>query len=102
MLHNVYFWLKQDLTAEQLATFEAELANLTAIPYLVSGAFGRPAPTEVRPATDHSFSYSLHLRFKNMADHDHYQKTCEHHKRFVKICKPFFDHEIVYDTAPEK
>jgi hypothetical protein len=102
MLHNVYFWLKKDLTADELATFEAELGKVTAIPYLASGTFGKPAPTEERPVTDHTFSYSLHLRFKDMADHDHYQKDCEHHMRFVKICKPFFDRVIVYDTAPSK
>jgi hypothetical protein len=102
MLHNVYFWLKKDLTADQLATFEAELLKVTQIPYLANGAYGKPAPTEERPVTDHSFSYSLHLQFKTMADHDHYQKGCEHHERFVKICKPFFDKVIVYDTAPVK
>lgn len=100
MLHNVYFWLRKDLTAEQRATFEAELLNVTRIPYLARGVCGKPAPTEERPVTDHSFDYSLHLQFKNMADHEHYQSGCEDHARFVKICKPFFDRVIVYDTAP--
>jgi hypothetical protein len=100
MLHNVYFWLKKDLTSEQRATFESEVGMLTKIPYLAHGFAGKPAATEKRPVTDHSFDYSLHLRFKNMADHEHYQKGCEHHARFVKTCKPFFDRVIVYDTAP--
>ena len=47
--------------------------------------FGKPAASEERPVTDHSFSYSLHLRFKNMADHDHYQKAFE---RLLKDLKP--------------
>jgi hypothetical protein len=100
MIHNVYFWLKKDLTAEQRLTFEAELLKVTKIAYLAQGSFGKPAATEERPVTDHSFDYSLLLRFKNMADHERYQKTCEHHQRFVGICKPFFDRVIVYDTSP--
>jgi len=100
MLHNVYFWLKKDLSADERMTFEAELSKLPRIPYLAQGTIGKPAATEKRPVTDHSFDYSLHLRFKSMGDHEHYQTTCEHHLRFVDICKPFFDRVIVYDTAP--
>ena len=98
MLHNVYFWLKKETTPEQRATMAAELEKVTQIPYLTGGAFGKPAATEERPVTDHSFDFSLHLAFKTMADHEHYQAGCEHHARFVKICKPFFDRVVVYDT----
>jgi len=100
MIHNVYFWLKQDLSAEQVDIFENELINLKTIDYLEHGFVGKPAPTEERPVTDHSFSYSLTLHFKNMADHEFYQKDCPKHKRFVDICKPFFERVIVYDNSP--
>lgn len=100
MLHNVYFWLKSGLTANEIQTFESELQALTRISYLESGFCGKPAPTEARPVTDHSFSYSLSLRFKTMADHDFYQKGCPDHQRFVDTCKMFFDRVIVYDSAP--
>lgn len=100
MLHNVYFWLKSGLTANEIQTFETELQALTRIPYLESGFCGKPAPTEARPVTDHSFSYSLSLRFKTMADHDFYQKGCPDHQRFVDTCKVFFDRVVVYDSAP--
>lgn len=100
MIHNVYFWLKKDLTTEQLETFENELIALKTIDYLEHGFVGKPAPTEERPVTDHSFSYSLILHFKNLQDHEFYQKDCPKHKRFVDTCKPFFDRVIVYDTAP--
>lgn len=99
MLHNVYFWLKPDLTAEQRATFESELALLPNISYLASGFVGKPASTEKRSVTDHSFSYSLSLRFKNMKDHEFYQKDCLEHKRFVESCKTFWDRVVVYDSA---
>lgn len=100
MVHNVFFWLKKDLTAEQRALFEAELLKLAEIPYL-SGAFiGKPAPTEPRPVTDHSFDYSSTLHFKSLEDHDFYQKGCEAHQRFVTLCKPFFEKILVYDQTP--
>ncbi|MFM7605991.1 MAG: Dabb family protein [Prosthecobacter sp.] len=99
MLHNVYFWLKPDLTAEQLAAFESELARLPKISYLANGFAGKPASTENRPVTDHSFSYSLSLRFKTMEDHEYYQKDCQEHKRFVDICKTFWSRVVVYDSA---
>jgi hypothetical protein len=100
MIHNVYFWLKKDLTAAQRALFESELRRLTEIPYLASASVGKPAPTEARPVTDHSFDYASTLQFKSLADHDFYQKDCELHKRFVDLCKPFFDRVLVYDQVP--
>lgn len=100
MIHNVYFWLKQDLTAEQIALFETELSALLTIDYLAHGFVGKPAPTEERPVTDHSFSYSLTLHFKSMSDHEFYQKECPKHMRFVDICKLFFHRVIVYDSSP--
>ena len=99
MIHNVYFWLKPDLTAEQRATFETELQQLIKIDYLALAIAGKPADTEKRPVTDHSFSYSIVLKFKTMADHEFYQKDCPQHKRFVDTCKTFWDRVVVYDSA---
>ncbi len=100
MIHTVFFWLKKDLTPEQRATFQKEIILLTEIPYLVHGFVGKPAPTEERAVTDHSFDYSSTLHFKSLDDHEHYQKGCEHHQRFIDACKEFWERVIVYDTAP--
>ncbi len=100
MIHAVFFWLKKDLPAEQRAIFESELVRLKEISYLVHGFVGKPAPTEERPVTDHSFDYSLTLHFKNLADHEHYQTKCEQHLRFVSTCKGFWEKVLVYDTSP--
>lgn len=100
MTHSVYFWLKDDVTAEQRALFEAELKLLPKISYLASGFVGKPAATEARPVTDHSFDYSLILEFKTMADHEYYQGPCPDHQRFVQTCKAFFAKVIVYDSEP--
>ncbi|MBV6501303.1 MAG: hypothetical protein CJBNEKGG_03813 [Prosthecobacter sp.] len=98
MIHNVYFWLKKPLSAEQRALFETELKLLPKIGYLASGAVGRPAATAPRPVTDHSFDYSLSLTFKTMKDHEFYQNGCPDHQRFVDTCKPLFERVVVYDT----
>lgn len=99
MTHNVYFWLK-DITPEERATFETELAKLPRISYLARGFAGKPAPTEERPVTDHSFDYSLSLEFKTMEDHEFYQKDCKEHAHFVATCKDFFNRVVVYDNQP--
>ena len=101
MIHSVFFWLKKELTSEQRTTFEKELVKLKEITYLVHGFVGKPAPTEDRPpVTDHSFDYSLTLHFKNLADHEHYQKACEQHLHFVSTCKELWERVTVYDTSP--
>jgi hypothetical protein len=100
LIHNVYFWLKKDLSPEQRSLFEAELRNLAQIPYLAAATIGKPAPTEERPVTDHSFDYTSSLHFKTMEDHEHYQAGCEHHSRFVERCRPMFERVIVYDYSP--
>ncbi|HEY2572747.1 MAG TPA: Dabb family protein [Verrucomicrobiaceae bacterium] len=100
MIHTVFFWLKKDLTPEQRTTFEREIVRLKEISYLVHGFVGKPAPTEKRPVTDHSFDFSLTLHFKDLADHEHYQKRCEQHARFVDTCKPFWERVVVYDSSP--
>lgn len=99
MLHCVYFWLKPDLTTDQRRTFEGELARLTRLEYLAYGFAGKPAPTEARPVTDHSFSYSLVLRFKTLEDHAFYQEKCPTHAAFVTNCRDLWDTVKVYDSA---
>ncbi len=100
MIHNVYFWLKKDLTVEQRSSVEKELIRLLEIPYLEHGFVGKPAATEHRPVTDHSFDYSLTLHFKNLEDHEYYQKQCERHLHFISTCKTFWDRVIIYDNSP--
>jgi hypothetical protein len=99
LIHSAYFWLKKDLTAADRAVFEEEVEKLARIPYLERGFAGKPAPTEERPVTDHSFDYATSLHFKTMEDHEFYQKECPHHARFVSICRPFFDRVVVYDVS---
>jgi hypothetical protein len=100
LIHNAHFWLKKELSPDDRATFESEVKRLAQISYLERGFVGKPAPTEERPVTDHSFDYATSLHFKSLADHEFYQRECKDHARFVSTCKVFFDRVIVYDVAP--
>ena len=98
MTHNVYFWLKKDMTPDQVAFFETELTQLLTPDYISHGSIGKPAVTEERAVTDHSFSYTSTLHFKTMTDHEFYQNGCPKHQRFVENCRQFFDRVLVYDS----
>lgn len=100
LIHNAHFWLKKDLTPADLATFETEVSLLAKLPYLERGYAGKPAPTETRPVTDHSFDYATSLHFKTLADHEFYQHECQDHARFVTTCQAYFDRVIIYDITP--
>ncbi len=93
--HCVFFWLKKDLTAAQLAGFDTAVKTLTKIPGVVTGTVGHPATTN-RPVIDRSYSYGLMLVFKDLAGHDAYQVHATHdafHTKYVK----YWDRVQVYD-----
>ena len=94
MVHSVYFWLKEEASAE---SFEAALKKLVKISEIQDAKIGKPASTTERPVTDHSFSFSLILTFTSTADHDVYQDHPDHHV-FVNQCKEMWAKVVVYDS----
>lgn len=101
MFHCVYFWLKEDLSDADRQTFETELALVSKISYLANAWMGKPADVPARPVCDQSFSWSLIVQFKTLADHDFYQSGCLDHQRFVDTCKTFWEKVIIYDMSPQ-
>ena len=95
-IHNVYFWLKNDLEQVAVSGFEQGLAALTRDPAVKTGYFGRPANTH-RDVVDNSYSYSLVLLFDNLAAHDRYQ-TGAVHLEFVHNHSPKWARVVVYDV----
>jgi hypothetical protein len=95
MVHNVFFWLRADLTPAAVKEFEAGLASLTKVPAVRHGFWGRPAKTD-RPVIDRSYSHGLTLAFENIAGHDVYQ---EHpiHLAFVMKNKDKWTDIKIYD-----
>jgi len=102
LIHNAYFWLRKDLSVDERATFEAELRLLAKSSFIENDYTGSTAPTPEREVTDHSFDFATSFHFKDLSDHEAYQKDCPSHMRFISTCKSYFEKVIVYDLEPLK
>lgn len=96
-VHHVYFWLKENLSEEEVKQFENGVMSLLPIEYIKFGDIGKPASTN-RPVIDRSYSYSLLLVFENKEAHDAYQPHPVHQK-FVETCSPLWDKVLIYDSV---
>lgn len=66
IIHSVYFWLKEGITAEEEADFLNFFETLRKVPDIQTLEYGKPAATHPRPVVDNSFSYNLIVTFANM------------------------------------
>ena len=69
-VHAVYFWLKSDLTKQQIATFREGLTSLTTITTVRNAHIGVPAPTN-RPIIERGYSYALVVQFDDEAGQEY-------------------------------
>lgn len=97
-IHNVYFWLKSGLNADEKTEFEAGLKSLCSESNTRSGYFGKPAATAHRDVVDGSYSYSLVLLFDDLAAHDRYQNESTVHDKFIEENLPKWERVVVYDV----
>lgn len=95
-VHAVYFWLRSDLTAKQLAQFEAGLESLRSIETVERGYIGVPAPTD-RPVIERGYNHALVLVFADEAAHDTYQEHSVH-DRFREECSSFWTSVRIFDS----
>lgn len=95
LVHNVFFWLKPELTPAQVAEFERGVKTLLTIPVVRHGFIGRPSSTN-RPIIDRSYTFGLTLAFDDLAGHDTYQ---DHpiHLAFVDGNKDKWSTVKIYD-----
>jgi len=98
-IHSVYFWLKPDLTEEQLATFWAGVHSLTTIKSVRQGYVGKPAATD-RPIIDRSYSCSLIIICDDDAGQEFYQVD-PIHDQFREECGEFWSKVLIYDAVTE-
>ena len=96
LVHTVFFWLKPDLTSEQLADFRRGVESLSAIKSTEKVFVGTPAAVPDRPVIDKSYSVGLTVLCKDIADHNAYQVD-PIHLAFVERCKPYWSRVQVYD-----
>ena len=94
-VHNVYFWLMDDLEGQALAAFEGGLKALTNDPNVKSAYFGKPAETH-RDVVEDTYTYGLVLVFDDLAAHNQYQAGAAHLK-FVEDHASKWERVVVYD-----
>jgi hypothetical protein len=95
LVHAVYFWLKDDLSAADRQKFIAGVTSLQSIQSADASYLGVPAPTD-RPVIDRTYDYGLVVVFKDMAAHDRYQADPVH-DRFRDECSGFWKKLLIYD-----
>lgn len=96
-IHSVYFWLKDGLSEDELATFTRGVTSLATIASVRQAHVGVPAATD-RPVIDRSYSYALVVGFEDEAGHDAYQVDPVH-DRFREECASFWTRVQIYDSV---
>ena len=98
LVHTVFFWLNEDLSAEDKAGFADEVRTLADIPTAETVYVGTPAATEPRPVIDSSYDVCLTVILKDMTAHDVYQEH-EIHQRFLEKNASKWTKVQVYDAV---
>ncbi|MEC7487761.1 MAG: Dabb family protein [Verrucomicrobiota bacterium] len=78
LIHTVLFWLRKDLSSNELERFKAALGSLKDIPSATAVYVGSPSSTPTRPVIDESYDFCLTVLLKDMAAHDAYQESPIH------------------------
>lgn len=97
LIHTVYFWYKDDVDPNKIASFVDELKLLGEIKSVDRFYYGPPAKTLERARVDHSYDMCVNIFFKDVAAHDAYQID-PIHVNFVEKCKDLWEKVIVYDN----
>ena len=95
LLHNVYFWVKEEMSAGERRSLEQGLASLCGYELVRSGHYGVPAGT-TRDVVDRSYTYGLVLVFDDRAAQDAYQVSPTH-QEFVQDHGDKWEKVVVYD-----
>jgi hypothetical protein len=99
LVHNVYFYLKPELTPAQREEFRAQgLESLRPISALKELYVGRPAALPPRPVVDASYDFAITCLFASLAAHNEYQVD-PLHLAFVARFKDRWQRVQIYDAA---
>ena len=99
-IHNVYFWLKEGLTAEDRRRFEQGLDLLLSSDSITNSYRGVPAGTD-RPVIDRSYSVGIVVVFRDQSAHDAYQSDPKH-DRFRDECARYWCKVQIYDLNTDE
>ncbi len=96
-IHSVYFWLKPDLSSEDVEAFFRGVESLKAIDSARAVYVGKPAATD-RPVVDRSYTCALTVILDDEAAHDRYQAD-PIHDRFREACEKYWERVLIYDSV---
>ncbi|MBV6878749.1 Dabb family protein [Epilithonimonas ginsengisoli] len=96
--HNLFFWLRKDLSAAEVKDFENFFEGLKKLPYQKNLRYGKPAGSSPRTVLDSTYSYNCAMQFDSLEELEAYGKLPEH-LALVKKYKPMFEKMLVYDTV---
>ena len=96
ILHNVYFWLDDDIKQADRDTFIDGLRLLMTDSNIVHAYYGTPATTPTRDVIDNTYDYAIVVLFDDVAGHDAYQVSAIHDK-FLADHAAKFKRVTVYD-----
>ena len=97
LFHNVYFWLKPELTPAQRAEFRREVEKLAGIKAVAKVSVGAPAGTTRRPVIDSSYDVALIVQCNDVAAEAAYQVD-PIHLAFVEKNKHCWTKVQIYDS----
>ncbi|MGV3595699.1 MAG: Dabb family protein [Sediminibacterium sp.] len=97
VIHQVFFWLKNQGSVADRKKLAEGLQKLSAIPEIQQLYVGFPASTEKREVVDNSWDVSELMFFNDLAAQKNYQ---DHplHQAFIKEYAHLWEKVIVYDT----
>lgn len=94
--HIVFFWMKEEISAEQKKQFEAGMEALGKVSTISSYKWGTVAESD-RDVVDDTYDYSWIVYFKDKAGEEAYQ-TDSIHLNFIEQYEALWDKVVVYDT----
>ena len=98
LVHTVYFWLKPNLSKEDIDFFFKQVKTLANIPSVKGFYCGKPASTPPRDVVDQSYDCGLSVILDDIRGHDAYQVD-PIHKEFIEKCSDLWDRVKIYDAV---
>ncbi len=97
VMHQVFFWLKNPDSKEDVQKLIAGLETLRGIDLIKRLHIGVPARTVKRDVVDNSYQVSELMFFESVESQDAYQ-THPIHKQFVENYSHLWTRVVVYDS----
>ncbi len=97
LVHTVFFWLKKDLSADQVAEFHIGVESLRGIRSAEAVYVGTPADPPQRPVIDNTYDVCLTVILQDLPAHDRYQDD-PLHQAFIGNFKDYWEAVKIYDA----